>query len=280
MKRKSNPALKSQEQQLDELMEVMCDPNNILDLHANPAVAADLDAELPRELKTWFERLRLLHGVPLHYLLADPRLLPPESLRFFQVNPNWLHRLVDGAFSIGRTTEQDVAHDQAFAPAEILSPSASSPSRRAAAAPDADQAVAGFLLRSKVVGDWPGMRVTADFQSGKKDQPPLRLEALGPGLLLGLFAEEITTLQFAQPAELLCFGLPADHKKALRGLDGKKVEEKSPAAFRAGRPGVLNVAALAQDMKGRLKQETFTAADFAFQMVQGLEVVRCGKVKE
>ena len=42
----------------------------------------------------------LLYPVPFHYLIPNPALLPPESLRFFHLDDNWVDALVDGALSI------------------------------------------------------------------------------------------------------------------------------------------------------------------------------------
>ncbi|KPV47585.1 hypothetical protein SE17_42240, partial [Kouleothrix aurantiaca] len=36
---------------------------------------------VPRDLRLWLARLRLLEGVPFGYLVADSALLPPESIR-------------------------------------------------------------------------------------------------------------------------------------------------------------------------------------------------------
>jgi hypothetical protein len=52
------------------------------------------------ELVQWIARLVLLYPVPFHYLIPNPALLPPESLRFFHLDDNWVDALVDGALSI------------------------------------------------------------------------------------------------------------------------------------------------------------------------------------
>lgn len=55
------------------------------------------DLELPETVRSWSENLILLEGVPFHYLVPDERILPAESIRFFQVDPIWIECLVDGA---------------------------------------------------------------------------------------------------------------------------------------------------------------------------------------
>ncbi|HEV2734462.1 MAG TPA: hypothetical protein VGV85_06465, partial [Longimicrobiaceae bacterium] len=69
----------------------------------------------PAGVVEWMARLRLLTGVPFFYLVPEGRMLPPESIRFFQVDPNWVDVLLDGAFSVGRSTTGDATRDQARA---------------------------------------------------------------------------------------------------------------------------------------------------------------------
>ena len=56
---------------------------------------------MPQTLVDWLTRLGLLEGVPFNYLVPDEAMLPPESLRFFYLDPNWTSALLDGAMSIG-----------------------------------------------------------------------------------------------------------------------------------------------------------------------------------
>jgi hypothetical protein len=111
------------------------------------------DLELPETVRSWFENLTLLEGVPFHYLVPDERMLPaPESIRFFQVDPIWMECLVDGAFSIGRVLpsdhEQDKLHQH-----------------------NKRNKVSGFLLRSDVVAGWPGLQVDGYDESGEDFLP-------------------------------------------------------------------------------------------------------------
>src|SRR5262245_19805440 len=71
---------------------------------ADPAaIQSSLDRVLlPELLSRWLGRLRLLKGVPFNYLIPDEGMLPPESIRFFYLDMNWVDALLDGAFSIGR----------------------------------------------------------------------------------------------------------------------------------------------------------------------------------
>ena len=118
------------------------------------------DLELPETVRSWFENLTLLEGVPFHYLVPDERMLPFESIRFFQVDPIWVECLVDGAFSIGRVLpsdhQQDKLHQQ-----------------------NKQNKVSGFLLRSDVVAGWPGLQVDGYDESGE-DFLPKKLFEINP----------------------------------------------------------------------------------------------------
>ena len=71
---------------------------------ADPAAIADAlgDIEVPAGIAAWLGRLLTLAGVPFGYLVPDEAMLPPESIRFFRLNENWVRALLDGAFSLGR----------------------------------------------------------------------------------------------------------------------------------------------------------------------------------
>ena len=71
---------------------------------ADPAAIADAlgDVEVPADIAAWLGRLLTLAGVPFGYLVPDEAMLPPESIRFFRLDENWVRALLDGAFSLGR----------------------------------------------------------------------------------------------------------------------------------------------------------------------------------
>ena len=88
----------------------------IANTFADPAaIQSSLEAVLvPEQISKWLGRLRLLKGVPFNYLVPDERMLPPESIRFFYLDINWIDSLLDGAFSIGRNltkTENAFSHN-------------------------------------------------------------------------------------------------------------------------------------------------------------------------
>jgi hypothetical protein len=107
---------------------------------ATPATSLDM----PATVRDWFGRRERLEGVPFNYLVPDENMLPPESIRFFQMDWLWIECLLDGAFSIGRVLASDHHRDRRLKADHLTRPS---------------QRVSGLLLRSDVVVGWPGLLV-------------------------------------------------------------------------------------------------------------------------
>src|SRR5215467_14170092 len=141
---------------------------------SNPAQlqAPSPEAEMPSYMESFLAHLRLLVGVPFDYLVADSRLLPDESIRFFYVDRSWTDRLVDGAVSVGKIGTREQAHHQAHSPVVNQQLDLSERIVRilqrglkdfptAKGTNDEDRTPAdvttGFLLRSAAVSGWPHM---------------------------------------------------------------------------------------------------------------------------
>jgi hypothetical protein len=291
----------------------------------------------PDGVVRWLAKLRLLVGVPFFYLVPDARMLPPESLRFFQVDENWVAALLDGALSIGRSTRGDAAREGARAAlaagaAKSLSPTlratararaaqanawiqASIAAREAAgtitpeqvqaAGEEADEVeeeaellaeapVSGFVLRSAVVSGWPGMEVRA-YQDAAMTTPAdiVRLERLADDIVFGLFGQPAAVVQFSEPSETLHFGFEAPESegdpyvKILKYVDAQGHAAGSEmtnvtvdAPFRGTGRRVVDVATLQATLRqalvangGMAEGAGWTAAEFALEMVQGVEEV-------
>ncbi len=120
------------------------------DLHLYADEHPDLVSSLappPPEVSTWFDQRNVLKGVPFNYLVPDSRMLPDESIRFFEVDPLWTDCLLDGAFSLGRVTEVDHQQDYQHIIADNRYPNMS-----------------GLLIRSEAVSGWPGLLVDAYYK--------------------------------------------------------------------------------------------------------------------
>ncbi|MFO1502008.1 MAG: hypothetical protein U1G07_27155 [Verrucomicrobiota bacterium] len=174
-----------------------------------PASATDPGDDLPDAVTDWIKSLRRLDPVPFRYLVPDERMLPVESIRFFEIDPHWINCLIDGAFSIGRILENDHARDQ------ILYREQS-----AALGHDLhpDNRITGFLLRSAAVSGWPRLNVAGLSQiAGQPDMAhkQLRLDRLAPDILLCLFQGAPARYEIYLPRESIHFGVPT-------GTDGSQ----------------------------------------------------------
>lgn len=228
---------------------------------AQPAVGP---GQMPDVLASWLNDLSLLKGVPFNYLVPDERMLPEESIRFFQLDSLWVECLLDGAFSVGRVATSDYEQDQSV---------------DVARAADTRNQVTGFLLRSDAVSGWPGLLVDAADAASAALQC-LRIDRLSSNVLLCLFAGEAATVSLYLKPEDLHFGVDTPdqehsgfHKK-LRdnwGRETSTVIESLPWRQQTAR--TLNISALASQIKVATHQSTFTSAQFALEMIEGVDMV-------
>lgn len=234
---------------------------------------------LPDTLQKAFDRLSLLYGVPFNYLVPDERLLPEESIRFFQLDPLWIKCLLDGAFSIGRVTNAD---HQCDCDIVIATPSIKL------------KTVSGFLLRSDVVSGWPALQVDGykdlishdHFVPEGESLTMRRMERLSSNVLLCLFDGLVQTVDIHLNAETLHFGLDpmtdddTRYYKELRNNKGEEEADKKvePVRWRQGAADrrIVDIDGLARDIVTVLdaQLENFTSAQFALEMVEGVEKVR------
>jgi hypothetical protein len=201
-------------------------------------IASELAAAgLPPDLVKWLNKLKLLYGVPFHYLVPDNSLLPAETIRFFNVDPDWMAALVDGALSIGRhyggaktpplTIRSDLAQHRMLhtRPDMVLGNIRrrqlglrDAPVQRAQLA--AGDGMSGFLLNSAAVKGWKSIDVAGyqkdsspyDFEQGRIDASAiealdiLRLVRLSDRVMLGIFKGSLYELVLHQPPEAIHFG--------------------------------------------------------------------------
>jgi hypothetical protein len=275
------------------LRAVLTDAERLGELAADPP-------QLPDDVAAFLGRLLLLEGVPFDLLVPDDQLLPPESIRFFTVDPNWQAALLDGAFAIGRETSADAETDRALlaVPGGVLDQS-----RRAAGI--ASPVLTGFLMRSAAVqGWWPGIRVDP-FDANRKRLLVVRLDVLTPALMFCLVDGVMARVDVHEPPEGLHFGLDGpDHKddktvfhRNLRYLGASGVHvpgdfvpntrldvqtgATDTTYIRSNR--VVKAARLAAGIKQALVKakviadcDSFTSAEFALEMVEGVDRVSFG----
>ncbi|MFI6847814.1 hypothetical protein [Kitasatospora sp. NPDC050467] len=142
----------------------------------------------------WLARLRLLYGVPFAHLVPSEAMLPPESLKFFHVDPGWLTALQAGAESLGVTGEADTAL------AALAAPWVAS-----ARHVDGSWPQAGLLIRSALAIECPELIVRA--WKGTEPVRLLRQDLLDADILLYLFDEVPDEVELSEPPEGLSFGI-------------------------------------------------------------------------
>jgi hypothetical protein len=276
-----------------------------------PTLTAVLQDQLsvPHEIYTWLARLKLLEGVPFSYLVPDERMLPPESIRFFHLDMNWVDALIDGAVSIGRhgavAASPEATHDHAVKALVRAKASGHARTRRpmamGLAAPDPQplETVSGFLLRSDVVKGWPGLEVNGYDKDGNL-LDIVRFERLAPTVLLCLFEKggnTVSEVDIHEPAEGLHFGLSGgtsvnirDNQGAGTVGPGSQVKDLyQPAPFRdtgTDGPGVVRMFRLARALHdpkyaGHIQGiyqgfDHLPSSQFAMQMLRGVGMVAFG----
>jgi len=271
---------------------------------------------LPAFIAHSLARWRLLHDIPIAYLVPDTAaLLPPESLRFFAIDDAWMEALTEGALMAGGRGSRELAHARDARPQAAHEARALLTEVRAVrqgrlviggfgkpapVAPVAGGLVTGFLLRSELVTRWPGMELRAWTSADPLDVPPgadpaaveaarpdlvvriLRLERLNPSLLLALFDGQPQMLWLEEPHHAVQFGVEQDGgppELVLRDLPGAtvdRVEVPMRVVSQAG-PGVIDVAALALAITNATPNAVpTTAAGLARQLLRAPSRQRFG----
>ncbi|PPL03104.1 hypothetical protein [Parapedobacter indicus] len=256
---------------------------------------------LTDELATWLAQLSLLYGVPVEYMVADARLLPTESMRFFYVDRNWTNRLIDGAISVGVLSSMEKVFNEAFFERIYAQVNEKQVQLRAILRSTnnggqvVDGTLTGLLFRSQVVSGWPGLEVNASAKGTALDL--LRMDRLSDNTLLCLFNGIPDTVDFIEPGEGLHFGINREADADtfniyLRGLGfpkdgaypaGEQIKDpdtpggylQASSSLRGGtEKGVVAITDLVSSLEskfpsGALENGTLTPGGFAVQMVQG-----------
>lgn len=208
-------------------------------------------------LEEFLGRLCLLHGVPLGYLVPEPAMLPAESLRFFQLDQDWLTALLDGSLSLGcddpslEADERQTLIGTALSNASNVRTKLLTPDQELPEAPQPVSIISGFLLRSQVVTAWPGLEAQG-FSDEQTSLPLLRMEQLAPGILLCLFSGSLHSARLIEPAESQSLQLPKNAQR--RG-------EVWAAARDAAQRGWSDAARLAAGLASGSRIVTFEMRD-------------------
>ncbi|KAM0426068.1 hypothetical protein ACHAPT_008699 [Fusarium lateritium] len=184
------------------------------------------------------DRLHLA-GIPAHYLLPDPSHIPPESLRFFHIDANWLDAMVDGALSLANHLSNTPNED-------CIRTSLKETLNRYFKTPlvgDYRQQIPayGFILRSDLLVQFPDLAVGAEFTEDeahskedwvhvKPKAPILVQRRLAPDMMLVLLDREPPKLSS------VTFSLPAHQQTfiAAFGLNREKADVRGKRIYATG----------------------------------------------
>lgn len=257
----------------------------------------------PLAVRQWLTRRVLFYGVPFPYLVPDARVLPVNSMRFFRLDPEWIKCLLEGACSVGRSTTEEQLVDEKLRGAffDLVMEKCDSVRQR----PPEDDAFAvketagvtwpleGFLLRSSIVEGWQGLEMEATYWHAKEEKPAttLRIDRLGPDILLCIFNGPLAKIVIRQPPEGMHFGAAFENGKYCKNIlrsvkepqDGGRAPgdqiDLDPAIAipprKDGDPRVIDVEVLAKSLRGALLDKggmdagkPFTSAVFGVQMTE------------
>jgi hypothetical protein len=214
---------------------------------------AGTELVLPERLRAWLLDLCLLRHIPLAYMVPDAALLPPESIRFFHVDPTWIDRVVDGVLAAANTGTVDSIFS--YRVLFTLRQTLAADLRELAGnfwRPGRDP-LTGMLIRSEAVRHWPGMKVRAfsgwsgppNDSSGTGPLPVLRAEPISRDMFIALFAGDPKRVELAEPFEGVRFGVELKNPADPDG--GYVINRRKPDGNSAG--GHIDLTTLLNDKR-------------------------------
>jgi len=178
-----------------------------------------------------------LEGVPFHMFVPADSYLPMESLRAFNIDPEWLMTMIDGALSLG--LRKAIDHElytalrseiwQRAIARTTLHRARRRPGNAAPKALNASEFLgSGVLLRSHIVDAWDQLTLAAYKVDGENSTlVPLELwreERLAGSTRLWLFLDRPDVIVLAPPVGRLHLGVSEAGTIVLRNLgDGAPV---------------------------------------------------------
>jgi hypothetical protein len=257
---------------------------------------------IPEVVANFVAQLRLLIGVPFAWLVPDEAMLPTESFRLFSLDPNWIDALIDGAFSIGRANETELAADAARQQPLALASASRARRQRTNDRPALSLAkaekdgtplgpITGMLLRSQLVPGWPKLNINGYADTGGTTElPKLRMAHLSKDVILCLFdgIVEMVALHEA-PEQLHCgveIAVDGSASTTLRAVTGSNPGQQFLTDPKGGpasaavplRPDkqTLQIANAATSVLTKLNGDfsqgikSFTSAEFALEFIKGV----------
>ncbi|KAJ5675314.1 uncharacterized protein N7477_005248 [Penicillium maclennaniae] len=151
----------------------------------------------------WIVDKLYLYGIPAHYLITEQSHLPPESIRFFYIDPTWTDAFIDGALSIANQIDNpdDVVRQ---AMKNQLNNYFASVDKTLLPRPQQIPTY-GFFLRSAVVQAFPNLQIHAPWtKNGDGKLEVVRQDVLDKDLMLCLLDripgdQSLSSLTISQP---------------------------------------------------------------------------------
>lgn len=175
----------------------------------------------------WLASLRTLGQVPFQYMVPSEDMLPNETIRFFHVDRNWLDSLIDGALSVALVTSREkqwlfeevnskTQYTRIIETIDVLENFINEYRYDSYGELDRglSKPMSGFLFRSSIVRDHPGLEVSAYESSDNPEDamvednrvPINRMIRLSESVLLVTFSGIPTHIRIQEPSEGIRLG--------------------------------------------------------------------------
>ncbi|MBD5542765.1 MAG: hypothetical protein HDR01_00615 [Lachnospiraceae bacterium] len=220
----------------------------------------------------------LLYEIPFIYLVPDEKLLPKETLKFFELDPYWIQSLLDGACSIGRNTLYDYSHDEAMIQVAYRCAMEHNTQVRRELVPErihkeegrkTGSIYSGFLLHSQMVSDYNGLEVTGEDEKGN-ELSLVRLEHLSDMVMFGIFGGTLHKVKIAQPKESLHLGI---NSSCLRDIQTGQRRQDKKVEIKPDENRKIPIGEIAKNMQAVLAADKITSAELALELIQNAYTV-------
>lgn len=174
---------------IEKKTEAQLDPFGLI----NPANEITENPIFARTVRPWLTDLSELKNIPFNYIIPYEDMLPPNSIRFFNIDKSWIAALLDGALSVGRIFENEEIYQQ-----EIKWEKFTKISEKTLGT--------GCLIRSQVIADYPDLQIIAKDKHGT-ELLPKTIKKLSSDIAYCLFDTPFTALEVFLKPEGIRFGI-------------------------------------------------------------------------
>ena len=217
---------------------------------------------MPERLRKYLIDLRLLRHIPVAYFVPDAALLPPESIRFFHIDPTWMDRVIDGVISAVDTGTVDTLFNGSLVAMtrNALDADLTQRAKDQGMNWTPAQGMTGMLIRSELVRRWPNMIIRA-YSSNAADEPTanetavLRAEPISKDLYIAIFAGTPALVHVREPNVGIRFGIeeavnnPNQWSVAARKTDGSQTGGHLPVSAKNAAKRTIDISALVNQIK-------------------------------